>query len=41
LPAHHPDPFGRLLVAQAQRERLTLVTHDRRLAGYGIDILWT
>jgi PIN domain nuclease of toxin-antitoxin system len=41
LPPHHPDPFDRLLVAQAQLERLTLVTHDRQLAAYGIDVLWT
>ncbi len=28
LPAHHRDPFDRLLVAQAEAERLTLVTRD-------------
>lgn len=41
LPQHHRDPFDRMLVAQAQVERLTLVTHDRRLEPYEIEILWT
>ena len=41
LPAHHADPFDRMLVAQAQIEELTLVTHDRRLERYEVDLLWT
>jgi PIN domain nuclease of toxin-antitoxin system len=41
LAHHHSDPFDRMLVAQALCERLTLVTHDRRFAPYGIDVLWT
>jgi PIN domain nuclease of toxin-antitoxin system len=41
LPDHHRDPFDRMLVAQARVERLTLVTHDRRLAAYEVDLLWT
>ncbi|MGH7526289.1 MAG: type II toxin-antitoxin system VapC family toxin [Gemmatimonadales bacterium] len=28
LPVHHRDPFDRLLIAQAEVERLTLVTRD-------------
>ena len=35
LPKYHADPFDRMLVAQAQLERLTLLTHDRRLREYG------
>jgi PIN domain nuclease of toxin-antitoxin system len=31
----HRDPFDRLLVAQSQREPLTLVTADSRLARHG------
>ena len=34
LPAHHRDPFDRLLVAQALREPARLLTADRRLAVY-------
>ncbi len=41
LPRHHNDPFDRMLVAQAQVEGLTLVTHDRRMEPYAVEILWT
>jgi PIN domain nuclease of toxin-antitoxin system len=34
LPAHHRDPFDRLLVAQAMTEPLRLYTADRQLAAY-------
>ena len=36
LPRHHDDPFDRLLVAQAQQERLRLVTADRRVSRYDV-----
>lgn len=39
LPLLHKDSFDRMLVAQAFVEGLTLVTVDRRLAGYGVPIL--
>jgi PIN domain nuclease of toxin-antitoxin system len=39
LPRHHGDPFDRLLVAQAQGEAATLVTHDARLAAYDVPIM--
>ncbi len=35
LPAHHKDPFDRLLVAQAMRGPLILLTNDSQLAAYG------
>lgn len=41
LPAYHGDPFDRLLIAQALTEGLTLVTHDRVFARYGIPVIWT
>lgn len=40
LPAHHRDPFDRMLVAQALVEGLVLVTHDRQLEPYGVPVLW-
>ena len=40
LPWHHRDPFDRLLVAQALVERIPLVTADRALRRYGVEILW-
>lgn len=39
-PPHHSDPFDRMLVVQAQCENLALVTHDRHLQPYGVQILW-
>ena len=41
LPHHHGDPFDRMLVAQAQVEHLTLVSHDRALESYGVPVIWT
>jgi len=40
LPPHHRDPFDRMLVAQAQADDLTLVTHDRLLKPYQVNIIW-
>jgi PIN domain nuclease of toxin-antitoxin system len=40
LPLHHADPFDRMLIAQARLEGLTLVTHDRHFAPYGVEIAW-
>ena len=37
---HHGDPFDRLLVAQAQVERLVLVTGDAALSAYDVEIVW-
>ena len=39
LPAHHADPFDRMLVAQATVEGLTLVSRDESIARYDVDIL--
>jgi len=41
LPAHHKDPFDRMLIAQAQEERLTLVTRDPRIKAYDVRIIET
>lgn len=39
FPAHHRDPFDRMLVAQAQVEGLSVVTRDPAFAAYDIDIV--
>jgi PIN domain nuclease of toxin-antitoxin system len=39
LPWHHRDPFDRMLVAQAQVEKLVLLTGDEALAAYGAVVL--
>jgi PIN domain nuclease of toxin-antitoxin system len=37
LPAHHRDPFDRLLIAQAEVEGLTLVTRDPVFERYAVE----
>ena len=39
LPAHHRDPFDRVLVAQAQLEALRLVSADASLTPYDVDLI--
>ncbi|CAM3555642.1 type II toxin-antitoxin system VapC family toxin [Occultella aeris] len=39
LPDHHRDPFDRILVAQAQMLGMPLVTADRILQQYEVDII--
>jgi PIN domain nuclease of toxin-antitoxin system len=39
LPCHHNDPFDRLLIAQAMSESMVLVTVDRKISLYDLDIL--
>ncbi len=41
LPLHHRDPFDRMLVAQAQSEKLTLVTADEAIRPYDVSLLIT
>ena len=36
LPRHHDDPFDRMLIAQAARRDLLLLTVDRRFADYAV-----
>jgi PIN domain nuclease of toxin-antitoxin system len=40
LPSLHGDPFDRLLVAQAQVERMTLLTADPQILAYDVETLW-
>ena len=40
LPAHHRDPFDRLLIAQTEAEGLTLVSGDADIARYDVEVLW-
>jgi PIN domain nuclease of toxin-antitoxin system len=40
MPFHHRDPFDRLLVAQAQVEKISVVSNDLILDLYGITRLW-
>ena len=40
LPAHHSDPFDRLLIAQALVERLPILSADPHFARYGVEVIW-
>jgi len=37
LPQHHRDPFDRMLVAQAQIEKLTIMTMDKHIRLYDVE----
>ena len=40
LPAHHKDPFDRIIIAQAIIEGLTVVTIDHAFADYSVPVIW-
>jgi PIN domain nuclease of toxin-antitoxin system len=40
LPHHHGDPFDRLLIAQAQVERLPILTADPAFNAYDVTVIW-
>jgi PIN domain nuclease of toxin-antitoxin system len=40
LPAHHKNPFDRLLIAQANAEGAVLISHDPVFAHYPVKVLW-
>ena len=39
LPPYHNDPFDRLLIAQAQIERLPILTQDKKFTAYDVEII--
>jgi PIN domain nuclease of toxin-antitoxin system len=40
LPAHHRDPFDRMLISQALVDGIPIVTHDPWISRYGVQIVW-
>jgi PIN domain nuclease of toxin-antitoxin system len=40
LPGPHRDPFDRMLIAQARREHMALVSNEAVFDGHGIARLW-
>jgi PIN domain nuclease of toxin-antitoxin system len=40
LPPHHKDPFDRLIIAQAVKEEMTIVSVDALFSGYPVRIVW-
>ena len=39
LPLHHRDPFDRILIAQALRRNLPLMTADKQFSSYSVNIV--
>lgn len=39
LPFHHRDPFDRIIIAQAQIEKMTLLSSDSQFKKYSIDLI--
>lgn len=41
LPLHHRDPFDRMIIATALKEKLPIVTGDRVFRRYkGLNLIW-
>jgi PIN domain nuclease of toxin-antitoxin system len=40
LPGLHRDPFDRMLIAQAQAERIPIVSIDDAFDAYGVRRIW-
>jgi PIN domain nuclease of toxin-antitoxin system len=40
LPDWHQDPFDRILIAQSQVEQLPILSTDRQIARYPVQVLW-
>ncbi len=40
LDFHHKDPFDRLIIAQAAKEKMPIITKDENFQNYNVDILW-
>ncbi|MGO9590850.1 MAG: type II toxin-antitoxin system VapC family toxin [Candidatus Acidiferrales bacterium] len=41
LPAHHQDPFDRILIVQATTEDMVLLTADRMFEKYPVEMIWS
>ena len=41
LPHHHQDPFDRLIIAQAEAEKMTILTADAAFKEYGAMLHWS
>ena len=40
LPWLHRDPFDRLLISQAQIEQMPILSADRAIAQYNVQVIW-
>ncbi len=40
LPAHHKDPFDRIIIAQAIMENMSIISVDHAFTDYPVQIVW-
>jgi len=40
LPNHHRDPFDRMLIAQAQLEKISILSADPQIVKYEVKVIW-
>jgi PIN domain nuclease of toxin-antitoxin system len=40
LPEIHRDPFDRLLIAQSQLEKIPILTLDKNIPKYEVEVIW-
>ncbi len=40
MPWIHKDPFDRLIVATADAEKMSVVSSDQTISGYGVNVIW-
>ena len=40
LPLIHRDPFDRILIAEAMKENMVVLTKDKKIAAYDVHVLW-
>jgi PIN domain nuclease of toxin-antitoxin system len=40
LPGHHADPFDRLLISQCQLETMPLISKDKDIQKYDVEVIW-
>ena len=40
LPLHHRDPFDRLIIATALSKQIPIITSDRMIPSYDVEVIW-
>jgi PIN domain nuclease of toxin-antitoxin system len=40
LPFFHRNPFDRIIIAEALKEKMTVLTKDKQFAEYGVKTIW-
>jgi PIN domain nuclease of toxin-antitoxin system len=40
LPLIHRDPFDRIIIAEAEKGKMIVITKDKKFVEYGIQSLW-